>query len=114
MLKISSLGFLRLSLLCLAIFNTLIPISTWFLDIGGEAFTESSTWEVLTAIVAPVMAPILIVVVLLDYIMARVRAGDEDEEPNVRARFKAIARLELLVLLAMIIGWIPFFYSLGR
>ncbi len=112
--QLTSLGPLRLGLISLAMINTFLPVTHWLFNSNGESLDTSPTWEVLSTIVGPVMAPILMVVVFLDYLMARVRAGDENEELAVKTRFNAIARLELTVLIIMLIFWVPFFYSLGR
>ena len=58
-----------------------------------------STW--------PVLAPILVVVILFDYIMSRVRAADADG--LLRTRFTRMARIDLLVMVVTLLFWIPYF-----
>ena len=55
------------------------------------------------------MAPLIIVVLLFDYIMSRVRAADA--EGVERDRFARICRIELGMLLLTLLIWVPFFIT---
>ncbi len=82
---------------------------------GNEAFTTNldetaSGWEIAAVYIAPVNAPIILVVVLFDYIMSRVRAADSSGE--TRAGFVLIARLELAMIALYLAYWVPYFVSL--
>lgn len=96
------LGFLRAALLFLALANLVPPLVALLAGTGSDG-----AWPVITALVAPVMAPILVVGLLFDYIMSRVRAADA-QGPE-RERFQHIARIELIVIGMTLLIWIPFF-----
>ena len=102
-----SLGFLRVALLTLALLNCLLPLMVFLLpfELAGE---KRSFWSVLTNVVAPVNAPLLMVVILFDYIMSRVRAADS--EGSQRRHYIKIGRIELAVLGITLLVWIPYFY----
>jgi len=102
-----SLGFLRVALLTLALLNCLLPLMAILfpLELAGEKHNFSS---VLTNVVAPVNAPLLMVVILFDYIMSRVRAADS--EGSQRRHYIKIGRIELAVLGITLLVWIPYFY----
>ena len=101
-----SLGFLRVALLILALLNCLLPLMAFLLpfELAGE---KHSLWSVLINVVAPVNAPLLMVVILFDYIMSRVRAADS--EGSERRQYIKIGRIELAVLGITLLIWIPYF-----
>ena len=70
--------------------------------------TDGAVQElILTRVITPVIAPLLVVVILFDYIMTRVRAADSDGE--LRSRFIQIGRIELAMLGLMLLFWVPYF-----
>ncbi len=103
---LSSIGFLRGSLLVLALINILIMLLAALFPatplIDGHSF-----WEILSTLIAPVMAPLLATVILFDYVMSRVRASDAEGE--LRSRFITISRIELSVIALSLLFWVPFF-----
>jgi hypothetical protein len=101
-----TLGFLRIALLIAALINILLPMIEILvpLTVGDD---EHRLWSVMTSVIAPVMAPLLIVVVLFDYIMTRVRVADADGE--LRTGFIRIGRIELAMLGIMLLFWVPYF-----
>ena len=105
------LGFLRLALIGFTLLNALPAILVQLVpavaDIG-----EGSLWAVLVRYVAPVMAPLFLVVIFFDYIMSRIQAADA--EGDAALRFAAIARIELGVMLLTLLIWVPFFVTLMR
>ena len=109
---LNSLGFLRLALLLLALLNMLLPIINAQLAPLSAVSGERSVWEIFASLIAPIMAPLLVVVILFDYIMSRVRAADSSGA--LRARYLAIGRIELIVIAITLAYWIPFFVSLTR
>ena len=98
---------MRQVLLGLALLNALLPIA-YVLGFAVADSAERSLREVIATLIAPVMAPLFAVVILFDYIMSRVRAADADGEE--RARFAAIARIELAVIAITLLFWVPYFY----
>ena len=101
---LSELGLLRAALLLAALVNLAPPLVVLLAGSGGDG-----AWPVITGLVAPVMAPILVVVLLFDYIMSRVRAADA--QGSERERFQRIARIELTVIGLTLATWVPFFAS---
>ena len=103
---LSSLGFLRIGLLALALINILPPLIEIVLPVvantGGHSF-----WSVLTSVITPVMAPLLMVVLLFDYLMSRMRAADATG--SERASYVTIGRIELALLGITLLFWVPYF-----
>ena len=108
--QLASLGFLRLGLVGLAIVSMLIPMGEWaVIQLMGE-LSEHSILALSAGLLAPVMAPILIVVILLDVIMAKVRAADDPACSG--DHYRMISRVETILIIIMLIFWVPFFISL--
>ncbi len=99
------LGPLRLGLLTIALLNMLVPIIDAQFVPSAAADAERSLWGVFASLITPVLAPLLMVVVLFDYIMTRVRAADASGEE--RNRFVTIGRIELAAIAIMLIYWVP-------
>jgi hypothetical protein len=111
MIRIPSLGLLRLGLLCLATVDILLPVADSVMaSLSSGEGAESPVWTAVATLVAPVMAPILIVVILFDVIMLRVRIIDAEGESQ--RRYTAILRIELAAMGVMLLYWVPFFLTL--
>ncbi len=100
-----SLGFLRIGLLVLALLNILLALIGMLplFAAGGE---ERTIWTAIVTVVAPVMAPILVVGILFDYIMSRVRAADSTG--SQRTLYVTIGRIELAVIAVSLLFWVPY------
>lgn len=109
--RLTSLGFLRLGLFGLVILDLILSAGYQLAIMLMDTSLEQAAWAPIPTIVAPVMAPILVVVILFDYIMSRVRAADEPEEAR-RAHYLLTGRIELLFIGVMLAYWIPFFFTL--
>ena len=108
---VASLGFLRLGLIGLAIASMLIPvIEAVVIQLMGE-LQEDSLLSLSARLIAPVMAPVLIVVILLDFIMAKVRATDDQTSSG--DLYRMISRVDTVLIIVMLIFWVPFFISLN-
>lgn len=70
-----------------------------------------SGWEVVTTLVVPVLAPILLQVLLLDALMGRVLMSSS--EGTERARYRRIMIVNLVVAASLVAGWLPYFLALG-
>ncbi len=105
MTLIKSLGFLRLSLLGLAILNIALRPEP------GAAIVLSGP-ELISTLIVPAAAPIVLLVILFDALMSKVRASDSegDEEAN----FTRIMFIELAMAIIMVIAWFPYFIALGK
>jgi len=105
-----SFGFLRQGLVGLAIATMLLPMIEWVLvQLTGE-LNERSLLSISAGLIAPVMAPILMVVLLLDMIMSKVRAIDDPGSSGDLHR--AISWFQTILIVIMLVFWIPFFMSL--
>jgi len=107
---LTSIGFLRLGLIGLVFVTMLIPMLEWLvIQLTGE-LSEYSLLSLSAQLIAPVMAPMLIVVILLDFIMAKVRAADDPAGSG--DLYRLIGRIDIALIIIMLIFWIPFFISL--
>jgi len=100
-----SLGFLRISLLGLGIFNAFLSPAP------GTAINHTGL-EVIPTLVAPAAAPIIIMVILFDALMSKIRASDSSGEES--KKFKTIMWIELCVVAFMIMAWLPYFLAIGK
>ena len=103
---LSALGFLRIGLIVLALLNILPPLIEILFPVAAST-TEHSFWWVLTSVITPVMAPLLMVGLLFDYLMSRMRAADATG--SERASYVTIGRIELAFLGLTLLFWVPFF-----
>ncbi|MDH3387188.1 MAG: hypothetical protein OEN02_04715 [Gammaproteobacteria bacterium] len=107
---VTILGFLRLGLLGLALVNIALPIIYALINPETGTDVAYSGWGSIPTLVTPVLAPLLLVVVLFDAIMSRVRVADA--QGAERAKYLAIYRIELLSIGIMLAYWVPYFLSL--
>ena len=103
---LSALGFLRIGLLVLALLNILPPLIETLLPVAPST-DGHSFWSVLTSVITPAMAPLLMVVLLFDYLMSRMRAADATG--SERASYVTIGRIELALLGITLLFWVPYF-----
>ena len=69
-----------------------------------------SGWELVTTLILPVLAPILLQVLLLDALMGRVMmSGVKGTE---RARYRRIMVVNLMFSAALVLWWLPYFLKL--
>ena len=102
-----TLGFLRIALLWLALVNVALPLADLLFAFSAGS-DRHDFWPVLVQVIAPAMAPLMVVVLFFDYIMSRVRAADA--EGAVRTGFIHIGRVELAAIGLLLLFWIPYFY----
>ena len=108
--QLASLGILRIGLISLAFISILIPVLEWIVIQISGPLPEGSVLGLSGGLIAPVMAPMLVVVILLDVIMAKARASDEPESSGDKLRM--VSRLGTIVIFLMLLFWIPFFILL--
>ena len=99
------LGFLRITLLLLGILDTLIAPAP-----GSYAIKQG--YEVIPTLIAPAAAPIILMVILFDVLMSKVRASDAMGDE--RRKFRTIMWAELAVVAFMLFGWMPYFIAIGK
>ena len=104
------LGWLRSSLFIAALIIILLSAIDWILFNPPGSGNFKTLWGILSGMVAPVLAPLFLVVILFDWIMSRLRATDLDGEAG--EQMQRIAQFELTVLILMSLYWVPYFYVL--
>ena len=102
---LTSLGFLRQLLVGLAILCIILRPEP-----GTAAVKEG--FEIVPTLISPASAPILVMVILFDALMSKVRASDSEGEERIK--FTKILRVELATVAILIIAWTPFFLALGQ
>ena len=68
--------------------------------------------DVITSLITPAVAPLVLMTLLLDVMMARIMASGATE--SERRRFRHITWFNLLLVAILISRWIPFYMALGR
>ena len=105
MTLLKSLGFLRLALIVLAIINILLRPSP------GASVARAGL-EIIPTLIAPAVAPILLMVILFDALMSKIRASDTQGEEQIK--FTRIMLVELATAIILVIAWFPYFIALGK
>ncbi len=100
-----SLGFLRISLLALGVINS-------FLSSKPGTPINHESLAVIPTLVAPAAAPIIIMVILFDVLMSKIRASDSSGEES--KKFKTIMWTELAVVAFMVMAWLPYYLAIGK
>ena len=101
--RLRDLGPLRLSLL----FFVLVLL---FLVPPPGTRAVLSGWPLVTTVLAPVLAPLIMMLLLLDALMARVFMTDT--EGAVRRRFRTVIAVNLLATLLLLGRWLPYYAAL--
>ncbi len=68
-------------------------------------------WQMVSNLLAPVMSPILFMLLLLDSIMAMVYRSDKPVE--VKARYLIIVMVNIGLAIILIVRWLPFFMEIS-
>lgn len=97
------LGPLRLTLLAAAVLVVVFAPAP-----GTPAVYHG--WALARTVLLPVLAPLVVMVLLLDALMARVFLSDAEGE--ARLRLRAAVRADLLAALAVVLYWLPYFMAL--
>jgi len=97
------MGVLRVVLIALVILDMLAAPRP------GTAAVYSG-WEVVTTLILPVLAPILLQVLLLDALMGRVMMSSA--KGAERARYRRIMVVNLVFGAALVLWWLPYFLKL--
>lgn len=105
MTLIKSLGFLRLCLLGLAVIDILLRPEP------GSSAAHAGI-EIIPTLIAPAVAPILLMVILFDALMSKIRASDTQGEE--KTTFTQIMLIELAMVIILVIAWFPYFIALGK
>ena len=105
MTLLKSLGFLRLALIGLALINILLRPAP-------ETAVARSGIEIIPTLIAPAAAPILLMVILFEALMSKIRASDATGEES--RKFSRIMWVEIATAAIMAIAWLPYFIALGK
>lgn len=70
-----------------------------------------SGWALVTTLIVPVLAPILLQVLLLDALMSKILMSSN--QGAERARYRRIMIVNLVIAVALVLGWVPYFLALG-
>ena len=100
---LKTFGVLRILLLIAA-------IAVIFIKPEPGTAAARSGLEMIPTLVAPVVAPLIFMVLLFDFMMCRIRMTDED----VRSKFRLIGYTELTAALLVLLAWLPFFLAIGQ
>lgn len=100
-----SLGFLRISLLAIGLINVFVRPEP------GTSISHQGL-EVIPTLVAPAAAPIIIMVILFDALMSKIRSSDSTGEES--KKFKTIMWVELAVVIFMMMAWLPYYLQIGK
>jgi hypothetical protein len=104
---ISLLGPLRIGLLVIAALVTLLSAIDWLLFRPPGSGIGNGLWDLASGVIAPTLAPMVLVLLLFDWIMSRFRASD-DEDPDA-PRFRRLQRIAGIALLLSLGYWVPYF-----
>lgn len=97
------LGVLRVALLVGA-------LSTMVLAPSPATAGEYTGWAFVPTVLAPVLAPLILMVLLLDTMMSAIFMIDK--EIAERRRYQMIIVIHLLFVVALVVRWLPYFLAL--
>jgi hypothetical protein len=69
-------------------------------------------WEFVPTVLAPVMTPLVLMVLLLDVLMSWVMRVDSKGRERVRLRHILVT--ELLLAAGLVVLWLPYYLALGK
>lgn len=104
---LSLLGPMRIGLLAIALLVTLLSGIDWLLFRPPGSGSGESVWDLVSGMIAPTLAPMVLVLILFDWIMSRLRGSDE-EDPDA-PRFQRLQRIAGIALLLSLAFWVPYF-----
>ena len=102
---VTQLGALRLMLAALAM------TAIGFVQKAGTSPVYTG-WDLGPTVIAPVMAPLVLMLLMLDVLMSRVMMLDK--KGGARRRLRHIIAVELLLALGLVMVWLPYFLALGN
>ena len=89
-------------------------VSAGLMVVGGVIaglVPEDFDWDTMPVALGPAFAPIVFTVILFDMVMSKIRL--EDAAGTVEeSRFLEINRVYKILLIALVVSWIPFIWSI--
>lgn len=104
---LSLLGPMRIGLFALALLVTLLSGIDWLLFRPPGSGSGETPWDLASGMIAPTLAPMILVLILFDWIMSKFR-GSDDEDPAA-PRFRRLQRIAGIALVLSLAFWIPYF-----
>ena len=104
------LGALRFGLLLLVIIDIVLPAGWLAVRLSSGIEASYTGWQSIPVLIAPVLAPILFVVLVFDIVMCSVHAADNPGASG--ARHRTIRRIEIAFIGLLLLYWIPYFLAL--
>ena len=98
-------GALRLMLAVLTVVNIL------YVQKPGTPPVYSG-WDLAPTVLAPVMAPLVLMLLMLDMLMSRVMMVDT--KGRARKRLRHVILVEFVLALGLLLAWLPYFLALGQ
>ena len=108
---ISVLGPMRVGLLAITVFLTLLSGIDWLLFRPPGSGSGENLWDLSSGLIAPTLAPMVLVVILFDWIMSKFR-GSDVEDPAA-PRYRRLQRIAGIALLLGLVFWIPYFTAMA-
>lgn len=99
---LQKLGVMRVMLLAAALLNAVSMV--WV-----DTSLEPVGWDLLRSAVLPALAPLIFMVLMLDFLMCRVLKADAEVTIERRDRLVFVSRLNLLVAVILLLSWLPVF-----
>ena len=104
------LGPMRLGLFAFAVIATLLSGIDWVLFRPPGSGSGENLWDLASGMIAPTLAPMILVLILFDWIMSKFR-GSDDEDPAA-PRFRRLQRIAGIALLLSLAFWVPYFVAM--
>ena len=98
---------MRVGLLIIAVILTLMSGLDWLLFRPPGSGSGENLWDLSSGMIAPTLAPMVLMLILFDWIMSKFRSSD-DEDPAA-PRFQRLQRIAGIALLLGLAFWIPYF-----
>lgn len=100
----SQAGAIRLILYVLAIIAIVFkPANDTMMSLEGLDFIPT--------LILPVIAPLLTTGFFLDMLMCKIYASEQPDD--VKAKFKTISRVDLLLAVLLLVFWVPYMLSIN-
>ena len=98
------------------IFRILLMLSALLMIIGGAmaaGVNHHFDWDQMPLVFVPVFTPIVFTVILLDITMSKLRMEDTVDVAE-QSRFRQINKVYKVLLVALILSWTPFIWSIAQ
>ena len=95
----------------LRIMLALLALSILVLRPEPGALPNYAGFELVTTLLAPTLAPIVLMLLFLDALMSQVLS--RAQEGVEKLRHGRIVKFDLILALALLVYWLPYFYALG-